>query len=40
MTIADIRTRSEVLSKPEKEGRIMIVGGVHSLEIGKVVMLD
>jgi len=39
-TVADIRERSEVLAQLEKEGKIMIVGGVYDLATGKVTMLD
>jgi len=39
-TIADIRKRSEVITKLEKSGDIMIVGGVYSLKTGKVTLLD
>ncbi|MCB1099257.1 MAG: carbonic anhydrase [Verrucomicrobiae bacterium] len=39
-TVADIRKRSEVLAKLEKEGKIKIVGGVYSLETGAVAVLD
>jgi len=40
MTLADIRTRSEVLTNLEKEGKIKIVGGVYSLQTGKVSLLN
>jgi len=40
MTVADIRKRSEVLTKLEKEGKIKIVGGVYSLQSGKVSLLN
>jgi len=40
MTIADIRTRSEVLTNLEKEGKIKIVGGVYSIKTGKVTMMN
>lgn len=39
-TVSDIRSRSAVLSGLEKEGKIMIVGGIYSLETGKVTLLD
>lgn len=39
LTVADIRKRSEVLANLEKEGKIKIVGGVYSLETGKVTLL-
>lgn len=39
-TVTDIRKRSEILSKLEKEGKIKIVGAVYSLQDGKVTMLD
>ncbi|MGB6221117.1 carbonic anhydrase family protein [Haloferula sp.] len=40
MTVADLRKRSEVLSELEKNGDIMIVGGVYDLDDGKVTLLD
>lgn len=40
MTVADIRKRSEVLSELEKDGQILIVGGVYDLASGKVTLLD
>jgi carbonic anhydrase len=39
-TVADLRTRSKVLSDLEKEGKIKIVGGVYSLETGQVTLID
>ncbi|MGB0768792.1 MAG: carbonic anhydrase family protein [Phycisphaeraceae bacterium] len=39
-TVADLRSRSEVLAGLEKEGKIKIVGGVYSLKTGKVTLLD
>lgn len=39
LTVADIRSRSKVLADLEKEGKIRIVGGVYSLQTGKVTML-
>ena len=39
LTVADIRSRSKVLADLEKEGKIKIVGGVYSLQTGKVTML-
>lgn len=39
LTAADIRKRSEVLAKLEKEGKIKIVAGVYSLQTGKVTVL-
>lgn len=39
-TVADLRSRSEVLAGLEKEGKIKIVGGVYSLHTGKVTLLD
>ncbi len=39
-TLTDIRKRSEVLSNLEKEGKIKIVGGVYSLQTGKVTFLN
>ncbi len=38
-TVADIRKRSETLTKLEKEGKIKIVGGVYSLHTGEVTLL-
>lgn len=38
-TVADVRTRSDVLAKLEKEGKIQIVGGVYSLKDGAVTIL-
>jgi len=40
LTVADIRKRSEVLAQLEKDGKIMIVGGVYDLASGKVTLLD
>lgn len=39
-TVADLRSRSEVLAGLEKEGKIKIVGGIYSLHTGKVTLLD
>ena len=39
-TVADLRSRSDVLAGLEKEGKIKIVGGVYSLHTGKVTLLD
>ena len=39
VTVADIRKRSPILAKLEREGKIVIVGGVYSLETGAVTML-
>lgn len=39
-TVADIRSRSEVLAELEKAGQIMIAGGVYDLASGKVTLLD
>ena len=39
-TVADLRTRSEVLAKLEREGKIKIVGGLYSLHTGEVTLLD
>ena len=39
-TVADIRERSEVLAKMEKEGKIKIVGGIYSLQDGSVTLLE
>lgn len=39
-TVSDLRERSEVLAGLEKEGKIKIVGGVYSLQTGKVTLLD
>lgn len=39
-TMADLRSRSEVLAGLEKEGKIKIVGGVYSLETGQVTLID
>ena len=39
-TVADIRSRSEVLSALEKAGDLKIVGGVYSLENGTVTLID
>jgi len=38
-TVADIRSRSKVLSDLEKEGKIKIVGAVYSIHTGAVTML-
>jgi carbonic anhydrase len=40
MTVADLRKRSEVLAELEKNGDIMIVGGLYNLHDGKVTILD
>lgn len=40
ITVADVRKRSEVLAKLEKEGKIKIVGALYSLHTGKVTLLD
>ena len=39
-TVADIRKRSEVLANLEKDGKLKIVGGVYSLQTGKVIFLN
>jgi carbonic anhydrase len=39
-TISDLRSRSAVLADLEKSGDIMIVGGVYSLDDGKVTLID
>ncbi len=39
-TVSDIRQRSEVLAKLEKEGKLKILGGVYSLETGQVTLLN
>ncbi|MDB4423630.1 carbonic anhydrase, partial [bacterium] len=39
-TVSDIRKRSPVLLKLEKDRKIKIVGGVYSLATGKVTLLD
>ena len=38
-TVADLRARSAILASLENEGKIKIVGGVYSLETGKVTFL-
>lgn len=40
MTVADLRKRSAVLTEMEKNGEIMIVGGIYDLHDGKVTILD
>ena len=40
MTVADIRKRSKVLSDLEKEGKIMIVGALYSLQDGSVTLIE
>lgn len=40
LTVEDLRKRSEVLAGLEKDGRIRIVGGVYSLEDGRVRLLE
>jgi carbonic anhydrase len=40
LTVADLRKRSQILSEMEKNGEIMIVGGVYDLDDGKVTVLD
>lgn len=39
-TIHDLRSRSEVLAGMEAKGEIRIVGGIYSLDDGKVTLLD
>lgn len=39
-TVADIRSRSQVLTDLEKEGKIKIIGALYSLQTGKVTVLD
>ena len=39
-TVADIRSRSEVLAAMENAGEIKIVGAMYSLTDGKVTLLD
>ena len=39
MTVEDIRKGSKILADMEKEGKIKIIGGVYSLETGKVTLL-
>jgi carbonic anhydrase len=39
-TVSDLRARSAVLADLEKAGDIMIVGGVYSLDDGKVTLID
>jgi carbonic anhydrase len=39
-TMNDLRSRSDVLAELEKNGDIMIVGGVYSLHDGKVTLID
>jgi len=36
LTMDNIRKRSEILNNLEKEGKIMIVGGVHDLSTGEI----
>ena len=36
----NIRERSELLHNLEKEGKIMIVGGVHDLSTGKINYIE
>jgi carbonic anhydrase len=40
MTVADIRKRSKVLADLEKEGKIMIVGALYSLQDGSVTLIE
>jgi carbonic anhydrase len=40
MTVADIRSKSKVLTDLEKEGKLKIVGGVYDLETGKVTLIE
>lgn len=39
-TVADIRSRSQVMADLEKEGKIAIVGALYSLETGEVTLLN
>ena len=39
-TVADIRSSSPILAEMEKNGEIMIVGGLYSLEDGSVKLLE
>lgn len=39
LTVKDIRERSPILAELEKEGKIMIVGGMYDLHTGKVTLL-
>ncbi len=40
ITVSNIRERSEVLANLEKEGKLKIVGGIYSLQTGKVTLLN
>jgi len=40
MTVADIRKRSKVLADLEKEGKIMVVGALYSLQDGSVTLIE
>ena len=40
LTMDNIRERSELLHNLEKEGKIMIVGGVHDLSTGKINYIE
>jgi len=39
LTVADLRKRSPILAELEKEGEIILVGGLYSLKHGKVTLL-
>ena len=40
LTVADLRKRSPVMAEMEKNGEIMIVGALYSLQDGSVTLLD
>jgi carbonic anhydrase len=40
LTMDNIRKRSEILNNLEKEGKIIIVGGVHDLSTGEINYID
>lgn len=40
LTVNDIRTRSPVLAQMEREGNLMIVGGVYDLATGRIDWMD
>ena len=39
-TVADIRERSNILSPLEEEGKLKIIGGIYSLNNGKVSLVE
>ncbi len=40
LAVGEIRAKSQILSEMEREGRILIVGGLYDLHTGRVTFLD